>query len=469
MSSSSPAEVRWTRRRARMSVPSLPERPTALPPWWLISPTISLLIRPTRTISTLSSASWPVPRFPPTKRGSSPRRFIIAPICGPPPCTMTGRMPTSRSSTTSRANCSLRPTSSMAEPPNLMTSVLPWKARRYGRASRRISARCTSVSMLAAYLEDIPREILVLEHLGQPCVHICRIDSQLLAPQLGSLERHVFQELLHHRIQTARPDVLGPLVDGGGDLRDGVHGVRREREDHALRLQQLDVLPHQGVLGFAQNADKILARQGLELDPDREPPLQLRDQVRGLGDVERAGCDEQDVVRADRPVLGRDRRPLDDRQQIALHPFPGDVRAVRDFPARDLVELIEEHDAGVLRAPDRLTHGLVHVHQLLRLLLRQQPAGLRDLHPPLARPAGHQVREHVLQIDADLLHALSGEHLEHGADLRLHVHLDHALVELARPKLRPELVPRLIARRIRRHLLERAAREALPGPPRQQE
>ena len=32
---------------------SLPESPTALPPWWLISPTISLLIFPTRTISTI--------------------------------------------------------------------------------------------------------------------------------------------------------------------------------------------------------------------------------------------------------------------------------------------------------------------------------------------------------------------------------------------------------------------------------
>src|SRR5262245_24647673 len=250
MSTTSPSDARDSRLRARMRLASLPDRPTARPPWWLIRPTISLLIRPTRTISTISIVSSSVTRIPPTKRGSLPSRFIIAPICGPPPCTMTGRMPTSRRSTTSRANCSLRPASSIAEPPNLITSVLPWKARRYGSASRRISARWPRVSMLAACLEDIAREILVLEHLGQPRVHVLGIDRQLLADQVRRLERHLFQELLHHRVQPARPDVLGPLVDGGGDLRDRVHGVRRERERDTLRLQELDVLAHQGVLGF---------------------------------------------------------------------------------------------------------------------------------------------------------------------------------------------------------------------------
>ena len=85
---------------------------------------------------------------------------------------------------------------------------------------------------------------------------------------------------------------------------------------------------------------------------------------------------------------------------------------------------------------DGLAHRLVDVHELLGLLLDEEPPRLADLDPALARPAPrHEVREHVLDVDPDLLHALAGEHLEHGPRLRLHVHLDHPLVELARPEL----------------------------------
>ena len=53
--------------RARMSSPSLPERPTARPPWRLIRLTISLLILPTSTISTTSIVAGSVTRMPRTK------------------------------------------------------------------------------------------------------------------------------------------------------------------------------------------------------------------------------------------------------------------------------------------------------------------------------------------------------------------------------------------------------------------
>src|SRR2546430_5383984 len=89
----------------------------------------------------------------------------------------------------------------------------------------------------------------------------------------------------------------------------------------ALRAKQLDVLPAQRVPRFRQDADEILARQGVKLDTDRKAPLQLRDEVRGLGHVKGARRDEQDVIRPDDPVLRRDGRALDDGQQIALHPF----------------------------------------------------------------------------------------------------------------------------------------------------
>ena len=56
-------------------------------------------------------------------------------MSGPPPWTTTGFRPTYLSSTTSRANSSRSAGSSIAAPPYLMTTVLPWNSRMYGSAS----------------------------------------------------------------------------------------------------------------------------------------------------------------------------------------------------------------------------------------------------------------------------------------------------------------------------------------------
>ncbi len=59
-------------------------------------------------------------------------------ISGPPPCTTTALRPTYLRSTTSRANSSRSAGSSIAAPPYLMTTVLPWNSRMYGSASRSV-------------------------------------------------------------------------------------------------------------------------------------------------------------------------------------------------------------------------------------------------------------------------------------------------------------------------------------------
>ena len=56
-------------------------------------------------------------------------------MSGPPPCTTIGFRPTYLSSTTSRANSSRSAGSSIAAPPYLITTVLPWNSRMYGSAS----------------------------------------------------------------------------------------------------------------------------------------------------------------------------------------------------------------------------------------------------------------------------------------------------------------------------------------------
>ena len=126
-----------TSLRARMRLSSLPVTPTARPPSAFTSETISLLTRPPSTICTTSIVAASVTRMPSTKWLSMARRSSRAPICGPPPCTMTGRMPTNFINTTSRAKECFSASSSMAAPPYLMTTVAPWNALMYGSASTR--------------------------------------------------------------------------------------------------------------------------------------------------------------------------------------------------------------------------------------------------------------------------------------------------------------------------------------------
>src|SRR5437867_3355698 len=283
---------------------------------------------------------------------------------------MTGRMPTSLNRSTSLANCSLRSACSMAAPPYLMTRVLPWKARMYGSASSSTSARCTiafvSVSTRPPRLENVPREVLVLENGSEVGADIVGVDGHPLVAHVRRAEGHFFEQLLHHRVEPPRPDVLSPLVDRGSDIRHRFYRVLSELQRDTLRLQELDVLTDEGVPRLGQDADKILPRQGLQLHPDGEAPLELGDEIRRLGHVKRARRDEENMIGPDHAVLRGHRRAFDDGEQIALHPFPRDVGPVGAFLPRHLVQLIEEDDAGVLHAANSLAHRLVHVHQLLR-------------------------------------------------------------------------------------------------------
>jgi hypothetical protein len=82
---------------------------------------------------------------------------------------------------------------------------------------------------------------------------------------------------------------------------------------------QRDVLLDQAGFGLGQDALEIVLLQRPKFDADRQAALQFGQQVGRLGDMERAGGDEQDVIGLHRPVFGRNRRALDQRQQVALH------------------------------------------------------------------------------------------------------------------------------------------------------
>ena len=157
---------------------------------------------------------------------------------------------------------------------------------------------------------------------------------------------------------------------------------------HALGREERRGLLHERVLRLLEDADEVGLGEGVELHADREAALELGHQVARLGHVERAGGDEEDVLRADDAVARRDRGALDEGQEVALHALAGDVGPARGAPAAgDLVDLVEEDDARLLDAADRLGGGALLVDELVGLLDGQELDRLGDADAPGAAAA----------------------------------------------------------------------------------
>ena len=121
-------------------------------------------------------------------------------------------------------------------------------------------------------------------------------------------------------------------------------------------------------VGLGQDALEVLDRQRVELDADRKAALQLGNQVATACDRWNAPRgDEQDVVglapcrtwsspSCPRPAAaGRAARPGATRRRRCV-----------SWRARDLVDLVDEHDAVLLGVGERLRLELVLVDQLAR-------------------------------------------------------------------------------------------------------
>ena len=170
-------------------------------------------------------------------------------------------------------------------------------------------------------------EILVLEDPVEALAHVGGGDGDGRLSERGRLEARSSSTRSMIGVQAARADVLHPRVDRGGDARDLGDGVVVNLQRHLLGGEQRDVLLGERVLRLGQDAHEVLVGERLQLDADREPPLQLGDQILRLRDVKRARRDEQDVIGLERTVLGRDGRALDDGEEIALDALARDVGA----------------------------------------------------------------------------------------------------------------------------------------------
>ncbi len=115
--------------------------------------------------------------------------------------------------------------------------------------------------------------------------------------------------------------------------------------------------------------------------------------------MEGARGDEEDMVGLHRPVLGRHRGALDQRQQVALHAFAADIGALALGACADLVDLVEEDDAVVLHRIDGLLHDLLLVEELVGFLGDQHLVACLDGHAPRLGAAAKGLAQHVGEID----------------------------------------------------------------------
>src|SRR6185437_289856 len=146
------------------------------------------------------------------------------------------------------------------------------------------------------------------------------------------------------------------------------------------------------------------------------------------------------MVGAHHAVAGVNGGAFHDGQNVALHPFARHVGPVAALAAGDLVNLVEEDDAGILHPLNGHAGDLVHINQALLLFLDEVVKGLANLHLPLFGALAEDVGQHVLNVNVHLFHALVRDDFEGRKGLLADIELDHAVVEAALAQLLAQLL-----------------------------
>ena len=132
----------------------------------------------------------------------------------------------------------------------------------------------------------------------------------------------------------------------------------------------------------------------------REAALQFGDQIADFGHVERARRDKEHEIRANGSVFGVDRAALDDGQDVALHALARYVRAAASAAAAgDFVDLVQKHDAALLRAAHGFLLDRVLVNQLVRFLVQKNFTRLAHLDAAHFCFLGHHAAHHIANRD----------------------------------------------------------------------
>ena len=91
--------------------------------------------------------------------------------------------------------------------------------------------------------------------------HECRINRDIIARSIWCVEGQVFEHALDHRVKAARTDVFHGLVHLSGNLGQGLDAVFGEGDSDFFCFHQGRILECQRIVGFGQDAHKIIFRQ----------------------------------------------------------------------------------------------------------------------------------------------------------------------------------------------------------------
>ncbi len=123
------------------------------------------------------------------------------------------------------------------------------------------------------HLKNVPAQVLVFHDLCQLLPHIRSIDLNVLLLKIRTVERDVFEQLLHDRVKTPRPDIFGVFVHLRRDPRDLRQGVIGETELYAFSLKESGVLLHQCRLRLFQDPNEIAFAKRFQFNANRETSL----------------------------------------------------------------------------------------------------------------------------------------------------------------------------------------------------
>lgn len=122
----------------------------------------------------------------------------------------------------------------------------------------------------------------------------------------AGVEADILQQFFKDRKQAARTDVLPGFVHHVSRVRNGLNGAVLKGKEHLVHCQQCLILPGKRIFGLCQDGLEVLLGQALERHMDGEAALELGNQVRHLGHMERTRRDKEHEIRAHRAVLGVD-------------------------------------------------------------------------------------------------------------------------------------------------------------------
>ena len=221
----------------------------------------------------------------------------------------------------------------------------------------------------------------------------------------AGVEADILQQFFKDRKQAARTDVLLGFVHHVSRVRNGLNSAVLKGKEHLVHCQQCLILPGKRIFGLCQDGLEVLLGQALERHMDGEAALELGNQVRHLGHMERTRRDKEHEIRAHRAVLGVDGAALHDGQDIALYALAADVGAMAaGGAARHLVDFVDKDDALLLGPADGLLAHLILVDELVGFLLKKNPARLLDLDATDFRLFGHHAAHHVADVDGVAAH-----------------------------------------------------------------